>query len=151
MVFRHYDHLPVVAARAALAIVLLASCTSALPPIGRSAIPGTASPCADAGQYFPASTASYPPGVLEGQQSSLSQGVGFDRVRPEQAAAEYLAAAGLANSTNAAEVRTVAQNSDEATAIACLRDGTRIRVTLYHPFPSDPQPIWAVRDYQRSR
>ncbi len=44
----------------------------------------------------------------------------------------------------------VSATDTQATVLACLRDGSRVRVTLYRPYAAEARPIWAVGSYARS-
>jgi hypothetical protein len=113
--------------------------TETLPPV-----------CSPAPSFGVPIDASYPSGVLQGQQGMVPV-VGMDRLEPMEPALEYFAGLGIANGTNIAKYVLTQAGSTSAEVRICRDDGTVIVAEMYQPFASASTPIWAVRSYRLGR
>ena len=106
--------------------------------------------CSEAPSFGLPIDASYPSGVLQGQQAMVPE-VGMDHLGPMEPALEYFAGLGIANGTNTVTFALTQAGSKSAVVQICRDDGTVIAAEMYQPFASASTPIWAVRSYRLGR
>jgi hypothetical protein len=111
--------------------------------------PYAAPPCDASGDFAPSTGVSTPIETLTVRQASAREGVGVDHLSPVAVALNFVEQLGMMSGWESSVLEWPEPLSSRITL--CYRDGSKLKVHLYRPFPSEDEPIWAVREYQRSR
>jgi hypothetical protein len=106
-------------------------------------------PCDASGDFAPSTGVSTPMEQLIVRQASAREGVGVEHLSPIAVALTFVEQLGMMSGWESSALEWPEPLSARITL--CYRDGTKLKVHLYRPFPSEEEPIWAVREYQRSR
>jgi hypothetical protein len=106
-------------------------------------------PCDASGDFIPGTVVSTPMETLVLRQASAREGVGVEHLSPVAVALMFVDQLGMTSGWESNVLEWPEPLSARITL--CYRDGSKFKVHLYRPFPSEEEPIWAVREYQRSR
>jgi hypothetical protein len=107
------------------------------------------SSCDPLGEFDASSIVTTPPDTLTKRQLDANAGVALQNLAPRSVALGLVEQLGQMEGLRGDHLEWSEPSSARVTF--CYDGGKKLRVHLHRPFPNEEEPIWAVREYQRSR